>query len=250
MKLNQGKIAIVTGGTRGIGRAISLQLAESGATVFALYARDRKSADSLEAEAKAREFNVKTIRGDLTDEDTFAKSIAEIKSSTEVVDILVHAAASGVHKSPLDLTDKHMRWTFDINFFAIHKLILEIVPMMKSGARIIGVTSPGGERVIPHYAAIGSSKGALESLFRHYAVTFAKSGIAVNLVCPGMVMTDAAKAFPDLQKRLDKTIEDTPSGELTTPDQVSELVLFLTSPGAKNIIGQTIVMDGGKTLPA
>lgn len=250
MKTNSGKTALVTGGTRGIGRAIALNLAMSGAKVIALYARDRKSAEALEQEAKAKELDIVTIRGDLTDAETFQQSMAKVKELTQEIHVLVHAAASGVHKRALELSDKHMRWTFDINFFAIHQLVQEMHPLLKRGSRLIGITSPGGVRTIPHYAAIGASKGALESLFRHYAVAFAKDGISVNLVCPGMVMTDAAKAFPDLQKRLDKTIEDTPSGELTTPEQVAGLVQFLTSDYAKNIIGQTIVMDGGKTLPA
>ena len=250
MKLNQGKIAVVTGGTRGIGKAIALKLAESGAKVFALYARDRKSAEALEAEAKSRELDIVTLRGDLTDEECFRTSMDAIKAAAPQIDIIVHAAASGVHKNVMELSEKHMRWTFDINFFAVHKLVLELVPLMPKGGRLIGVTSPGGVRTIPHYAAIGSSKGALESLFRHYAVDFAKRGISVNIVCPGMVMTDAAKAFPDLEKRLNTTLEATPSGELTTPAEVAELALFLTSPAAKNIVGQTIIMDGGKTLPA
>jgi enoyl-[acyl-carrier protein] reductase III len=217
MKTNKGKIAVVTGGTRGIGKAIAIALAESGAEVIALYARDRKSADSLEKFAQDKELSISTIRGDLTDEETFRSSMDGIKTKTSRIDIIVHAAASGVHKKPLELSDKHMRWTFDINFFAIHKLVLELMPLVPAGGRLIGVTSPGGVRTIPHYAAIGSSKGALESLFRHYAVEFAKQGVATNLVCPGMVMTDAAKAFPDLEKRLNTTLESTPSGSLTTP---------------------------------
>lgn len=112
------------------------------------------------------------------------------------------------------------------------------------------MTSPGGSRVIPHYAAIGASKGALESLFRHYAREFAQEGIIVNLVCPGMVMTDAEKAFPELKRRLETTLQHTPTGELTQPDQVAALVMFLCSEAASQIVGQTIVIDGGKGLIA
>lgn len=244
------KNAIVTGGTRGIGRAISLDLAECGANVYALYARDRKSAEVLEESANQRGLRIVTVRGDLTKDETFQTSVGRIRQACETIDILVHAAASGVHKRAMELTDKHMRWTFEINFFAVHKLTLALIGSMKKGGRIIGVTSPGGARVIPHYAAIGASKGALEALFRHYARELAGEGIIVNLVCPGMVMTDAAQAFPEIRERLAMTLEYTPTGELTRPDQVATLVRYLCSEEASQIIGQTLVIDGGKGLLA
>ncbi|TAN41932.1 MAG: SDR family oxidoreductase [Nitrospirae bacterium] len=245
-----GKNAVITGGTRGIGRAIALDLAGCGARVYALYARDRKSAEALEQEAGHKGLGIITIRGDLARQETFQASVDQVKEACETIDILVHAAASGVHKSAMELTDRHMRWTFDINFFAVHKLTVALIGKMKKGGRIIGVTSPGGERVIPHYAAIGASKGALEALFRHYARELAPQGIMVNLVCPGMVMTDAAQAFPQLAERLAMTLEYTPTGDLTRPEQVAALVRFLCSEEAKQIVGQTLVMDGGKGLLA
>ena len=244
------KIAVVTGGTRGIGKAISLALAENGAHVYALYARDRKSAEALEEEAKRLAVKITTIRGDLSHDETFQKTVGQLKDACDTIDILVHAAASGVHREAMKLSDKHLHWTFEINFFAIHKLIHELIGKMRKGGRIIGITSPGGVRAIPHYTAVGASKGALESLFRHYAQELAPKGIIVNLVCPGMVMTDAAKAFPELEKRLRMTLEYTPTGELTRPDQVASLVLFLCSKPASQIVGQTIVIDGGKGLMA
>lgn len=246
----QNKNAVVTGGTRGIGKAIALDLAECGANVYALYARDRKNAEALEELAGKKGLKIVTIRGDLTRDETFQASVARVKQACDTIDVLVHAAASGVHKSAMELTDKHMRWTFEINFFAVHRLTLELIGKIKKGGRIIGVTSPGGTRVIPHYAAIGASKGALESLFRHYARELAQAGIIVNLVCPGMVMTEAAKAFPEIEERLTKTLEYTPTGELTTPAQVAALVRFLCSEQASQIVGQTLVIDGGKGLLA
>jgi enoyl-[acyl-carrier protein] reductase III len=129
-----------------------------------------------------------------------------------------------------------------------HKLITSLVDRIPNGGRIIGLTSPGGVRTIPHYAAIGASKGALESLFRHYAQELAPRGISVNLVCPGMVMTDAAQAFPGLELRLEQTLVATPTARLTAPEEVADLVHFLCQKSASQIIGQTIVMDGGKGL--
>ena len=242
------KNAVITGGTRGIGRAISLGLAECGANVYSIYARNRQSAEALESEALDHGFKIIAIRSDLTHEDSFNELVKRIKESCKTIDILVHSAASGVHRDVKDITDHHLRWTFEINFFAIHKLFHEFINLIPRGGRIIGITSAGGQKVIPYYSAIGASKGALESLFRHYARELAPSGINVNLICPGLVITEALKAFPDFEQRIKDTLEKTPTSELTTPEQVASLVKFLCSKEASQIVGQTIVIDGGKSL--
>ncbi len=250
MKHLENKVAVVTGGTRGIGRAISLALAESGAHVFALYARSRKGAEALEKEAQEKKLEVTTIRGDLSHEKSYNEVVSELREACDRIDVLVHSAASGVHKKAMELSDRHLKWTFEINFFAAHKLTTDLIGKMGKGGRIIGITSPGGTRVIPKYAAVASTKGALEALFRHYALELAPEGIAVNLVCPGLVMTEAAKALPELEQMLNMTLEYTPSGELTTPEQVAEVVSFLTTDAASQLVGQNIVVDGGKCLLA
>ncbi|MFZ4402698.1 MAG: SDR family oxidoreductase [Pseudobdellovibrionaceae bacterium] len=242
------KVAVVTGGTRGIGRAVSIELAKEGAMVFALYARDRASADVLSEEAKNKNLNIICLRGDLTRPEKFQSLTEELLAKTDHVDFIIHCAASGVHKEATQLTHKHLAWTFDINVFAIHNLIQVLIEKMPAGGRIVGVTSSGGTRVIPYYAAVGSSKGALESLFRHYASELAPKGIAVNCVCPGLVLTDAVEAFPDKDSRTDKTIQATPSGQLTTPEDVANVVSFLCDKRSSQIVGQTLVIDGGKTL--
>lgn len=242
------KTAVVTGGTRGIGAAVSLELAKSGYRVFALYGRNRAAAKMLETTAREQGLLIDCLRGDLTHSEKATAVIDSIRASTERVDAIVHCAASGVHRDALDLTAKHMQWTFEINLFAIHTILRELVPLMKEGGRIVGITSAGGTRVIPYYAAVGASKGALESLFRHYAHELAPRGIAVNCVCPGLVITDAIEAFPDKSERLDRVTSATPTGRLTTPEDVAKLVGFLCGPMAAQIVGQTIVIDGGKTL--
>ncbi len=242
------KTAVITGGTRGIGRAVSLKLARQGAKVLALYGRDSKSAGELDSIAKQEGLKIVCIKGDLCNDEKFSLVVEAIKAQASRIDFLVHCAASGVHRDAMDLTLKHLRWTFEINVFAIHHLLQSLVEMMPSGARVIGITSSGGTRVIPYYAAVGSSKGALEALFRHYAYELAPKGIAVNLVCPGLVLTDAVDAFPDRDARVEKAKQATPSGELVIPEDVAEMISFLCEPRSGQVIGQTIVIDGGKTL--
>jgi NAD(P)-dependent dehydrogenase (short-subunit alcohol dehydrogenase family) len=242
------KIAVVTGGTRGIGRAVSLNLARDGYRVFALYGRDREAADALLKDAAAQDLTAETIRGDLTRPERFSAVVDEIRAKATHVDAIVHCAASGVHRDAAQLSVKHLTWTFGINVFAIHSLIHALLDLMPHGSRIVGITSAGGVRVVPYYAAVGSSKAALESLFRHYASELAPKGIAVNLVCPGLVLTDALDAFPDRDARLKRSIEATPTGRLTTPEDVAQVVTFLVSLASSQIIGQTIVIDGGKAL--
>jgi enoyl-[acyl-carrier protein] reductase III len=248
----QGKTALVTGGTRGIGKGIALALARQGARVLTVFARDRKAADALEAQARAEGLSIETIRGDLGNEETFNQVVAAIREKVAAapkLDIIVHSAASGVHKSASELSARHLSWTFNINLFSIHNLVRELFPLIPDGGRLVGITSSGGVRTLPHYAAVGSSKGALESLFRHYAVEFAPRGIAVNLVSPGMVMTEAVEAFPDKEARIESALRDTPTGKMTTPEQVGAVVCFLCSDAAAQIIGQTIVVDGGRSVP-
>jgi enoyl-[acyl-carrier protein] reductase III len=250
MKHLRNKTAVVTGGTRGIGKAVSLALSSCGARVIALYARSRKSAEELEKEASTTGLEITTIRGDLTHENSYSEVLRQLDEACEHLDILVHCAASGVHRKAMELSDRQLKWTFEINFFAVHRLTKDLIGKMGKGGRIIGITSPGGTRVIPDYAAVGSTKGAMEALFRHYAFELAPQGIAVNLVCPGLVMTEALNFLPEVRNLLDQTLQYTPSGRLTSPDNVADTVLFLTTEAGSQIIGQNIIIDGGKYLLA
>ncbi len=243
------RVAVVTGGTRGIGRAITLALAGEGATVFALHARRRSAADALAAEAAARGLAVRCLRGDLTRPEELAASAGAVLAEAAAVDVVVHAAATGVHRRAFELTPKHLRFTFETNVFALHALLLALLPRIPAGGRIIGLSSAGAVRTAPFYAAVGSSKAALESLFRHYAVELAPRGITVNVVAPGLVETEALAAFPDREERLARTLRETPTGRLTTAVEVAEAVRFLASAEAGQITGQVLALDGGKGLP-
>jgi len=244
------KVALITGGTRGIGKATSIAMAREGYRVYAVYVRNRQAAGALEQYAKQNGLDIRCLRADLTDEDGRASCVSAIKAETDRIDVLVHCAASGVHRETTKITKKQMMWTFDINVFSFHSLLGELLPLIPAGGRIIGLSSFGATHVFSSfYGAVGSSKGALESLFRHYARELAPRGIAVNIVCPGMVVTDAIDAFPDRDDQMQSAIEITPTGKLATPDDVAGVVLFFASSMAAGaIIGQTINVDGGRSL--
>jgi enoyl-[acyl-carrier protein] reductase III len=244
------KTVVVTGGTRGIGREVSLQYLNKGYKVFALYARNTDEAKILEDLAKDLPGECVLLRGDLTQSEVMDSLSTKILEESEVITDFVHCAASGVHKSVDKLRTKHLKWTFEINVFAFHELFLRLLPKMTQGSKIIGLTSAGSKKYLSHYAAVGSSKGALDALFRHYAVELAPKGISVYLVCPGMVETEALKAFPDRDNRLQAVKDTTPTGRLTTSDDVAKFIMYLSDLDHCQFTGETFSLDGGRSLIA
>ncbi len=243
-----GRHVLVTGGTRGIGRAISLQLARAGAQITAVYVRNDKAAEALKAQATAEGLNVDILRADLTLSKGLDAVIACVAARQDAVPSIVHCAATGVHRPLTELTTRHWDWTQAVNVRAFFELVKGLMPYLAAGSGVVAVSSAGAVRVVPGYAAIGGSKGALESLSRHLAAELAPRGIRVNILSPGSVLTEAWDAFPDKDIRLVQAVERTPLGRLVTPEEVAQIAQFLLSPAASGIIGQTIVVDGGARI--
>ncbi|HEX2252558.1 MAG TPA: SDR family oxidoreductase [Thermoanaerobaculia bacterium] len=245
-------VAVVTGGTRGIGRAVTLAAARSGATVFALHARNRQAADALEAQAVGEGLDVRCLRGDLSREEAVAAAGAAVAAAADEnggrVHWLVHCAATGVHRPVAELTLKHLRFTLETNVLAFHALLVALLPRLADGARVVALTSGGATRTAPQYAAVGASKGALDALMRHWAVELAPRGVAANLVSPGLVETGALDAFPDRDERLRRARASTPTGRLATAEEVAETVLWLLRDAPASLTGHTVVLDGGRGL--
>ena len=242
------KVALITGGSRGIGRAIALRLAENGADIVVNYVRHRKDAEETAAQVEKLGRRCQQIKANVANEADVKEMFEILASEFGRLDILVSNAASGVLKPVLELTERHWNWAMDINARALLTLIQHGVPLMKRGSRVIAVSSLGAIRAIENYTAVGASKAALESLVRHLAVELGRMGINVNTVSAGAVDTDALKHFPNREQILAAAMERTPLGRLTTPDDVADIALFLCSNLATMIQGQVITVDGGYAI--
>lgn len=243
----QGRPVLVTGGTRGIGRAISLRLARSGAMVVANYARNDAAAQGLIDEAAAAGLALQVLRADLTLPKGLA-AVSEHFAATMAPLSIVHCAATGVHK-PFDaLTVRHFDWTMSLNVRAFFELVRELLPKLGDGSAIVAVSSAGATRAVPAYTTVGTSKGALESLARHLAVELAPRGIRVNILSPGSVQTEAWDAFPDKEQRLADALRRSPRGRLVGVDEIAHAAQFLCSAASSGLIGHTLVVDGGSRI--
>ena len=244
----QGKVALITGGSRGIGRAIAIRLAESGADVVVNYVRHKKDAVETAEEVEKLGRRCLLVKANVANADDVRDMFAAISVGFRHLDILVSNAASGVLKPVLELTERHWNWAMDINARALLTLIQQGLPLMGRGSRVIAVSSLGSVRAIENYTTVGASKAALESLVRHLAVELGPRGINVNTISAGAVDTDALKHFPNRDEILKLATERTPLGRLTTPQDVADIALFLCSQLAGMIQGQIITVDGGYAI--
>jgi len=244
------KTILITGGTRGIGQAISLRFARAGATVIANYLRDEKAAENLKAIAMEEGLAIVLCRADLTSERGLEQLQGSVEEQGPHLSGLVHCAATGIHRPIEELTERHFDWTLNLNVRAFFKLIKLLLPRFLKGSSIVAVSSWGALRALPSYSVVGSSKGALEALARHLAVELAPRGIRVNILTAGAVLTDAWKAMPNSEARIAETIRRTPAGRLATPEEVAYGAQFLCSDAASGVIGQTLVLDNGAGIMA
>jgi enoyl-[acyl-carrier protein] reductase III len=164
--------------------------------------------------------------------------------------VLVHNAATGVIRSALETEDKHWDWTMNANARALLSLTRAVAPSMPAGSSIVALSSLGSIRVMENYALVGTSKAALEALVRYLAVELAPQGVRVNAVSAGVVETGALDHFPNREEMLEMAQTRTPAGRMVEPSDVADAVVFLCSPGADMIRGQTLIVDGGYSLLA
>jgi enoyl-[acyl-carrier protein] reductase III len=242
-----GKSVLVTGASRGIGKAIALRFAELGALRVAIgYLRNDQAAEDTAQEVRAFGAEALLLRGNLGD-PTKAAALVE---QAEPLDVIVSNAATGVIRPLLELEERHWDWTMNANARALLTLARVAGPAMAEGSSIVAISSLGAGRVLGDYAVVGVSKAALESLVRYLAVELAPRGIRVNAVSAGLVETGALRYFEKRDEMLAFYRTRTPAGRLVEPEDVAAAVCFLAWGAAGMITGQTLVVDGGYSVLA
>lgn len=249
----EGKTALVTGGSRGIGRAIALGLASEGADVAVTYFRNRQDAEQTTAAIRNQGRRTLLIRTNLADGKDIEKLFEEMRAAWGGLDIFVSNAVSATLRPALELESRHWDHVLSANLTAFFECSRRSVQLMNSGpGKIIAISSLGGRECAPGYAALGVAKAGIEALARYLAVELADRNINVNVVCPGLVDSHALQAFasivPDVNDYKQRLVERTPAKRIGTPDDVARVVVFLCSPQAEWIRGQTIIADGGLSL--
>lgn len=243
----QEKVALVTGASRGIGRAIALELGRRGAHLILNHRRNSSRAMAEETAHKLQQLGRRAlvVKADVADAQEVAQMFALVQREFGRLDILVNNAASAVFRPLLQLEEKHWEHVWDVNLRALNLCIKHAVPLMTKGA-IVNITSLGSIKYMPNYGALGAAKAAIESLTRSYAVELAPH-INVNAVCGSLVdETGFSEFIPESEKA--HWAQLTPLGRLLKPEDIAKIVAFLCSDDAETIRGQAIIADGGLTL--
>ena len=246
----KGKIALVTGSSRGIGRAIALKLAEEGADVIVNCYRHREDAAQTAKDIEALGVRSKVIRANVGDPEKISEMFGEIESSFGRLDIFINNAASGFPRSAMDIDAKAWEWTMDINARAFLLCAQHAARLMgDEGGKMVAISSIGSSFVLPYYTAIGVSKATLEAVSRYLAIELGPKNICVNTVAASLVPTETGMLYAKgMQGVSNAPTTSTPAGRLVSAEDIANTVAFLCSEKAFMIRGQKIVIDGGTSI--
>lgn len=242
------KVAMVTGSSRGLGKALAIELAKQGYDIVVNYARSRSAAEETVKEIEAYGRKAIMIRANVGDVEKLRAMFEKVKEEFGRLDVFVSNAASGVLRPIMELEESHWDWTMNINAKAMLFGAQEAAKLMDKGGKIIGVSSLGSIRYLENYTTVGVSKSAIESLTRYLAVELAPRGIAVNTVSGGALDTDALKHFPNRDELLEDARVNTPAGRMVEIEDMVKTAMFLISDDSNMIRGQTIIVDGGRSI--
>jgi enoyl-[acyl-carrier protein] reductase III len=244
---NDERVCLVVGGTKGIGRSVSLELARSPGRTFANYAHDAAAATALEAEADGRGTPVETIAADISSTAGVDELVDGVVKEAGRLDVVVFCAVDAYLTSALEATEERWWRAMRTNAAPLLWLGQRLAAATAGPGRLIAITSPFSRRYVEGYAAVGPSKAALESLVVYLAAELAGRGITVNAVSGGLVDTELLRARVP-EKALDAWARRTPIPRLGQPDDITSLVAWLAGDGSEWMTGQVLTMDGGYFL--
>lgn len=248
MKNFSGRVALVTGGSRGIGRAIVEHLAAAGARVAFVFQSNRESADKLVAEQAALGREVWALQGDVAKKADADSIVEQVLAKWEKIDILVNNAGIIRDKPVLTMSSEEWQQVIDTNLTSVFNFCQAVVrPMMSARyGRIVNMSSVAADFSNPGQANYAASKAGIEGFSRCMATEYAKRGITVNCVAPGFIETDMTVAVVNVAG--DKIKTAIPVKRLGKPDDIAYAVVCLAAEEASYITGQVLKVDGGLTL--
>jgi len=241
------RTALVTGGSRGIGRAIALEFAKSGTDIVFNYIRGHNDARKTQQEIQSKGVRCEIIKSNLAEPSDIDLLFDFIAENFQNLDVLINNAATGVNKPASNLKEKHWDWVMGVNARAPWLCAVKASGLMVNGGNIINISSLGATKVIDDYFSVGVSKAALEAITRYLAVEMAPKGISVNAVSGGLVQTEALDSFTKQSQMIDKGKRNLVD-RLILPEEIAKVVVFLCTPAAAMIRGQVIIVDGGLSL--
>lgn len=233
---------LITGASRGIGRAVAARLARPGGRVVVNYLQNRAAAEETAALVRAAGAEPLLMQGDVRNVD----DLKALAGALDSVDVLVHNAAVGALKPFDKMRLSHWDLTLESSLRPFW-MLTKLAPLA-DGASVIGISSMGSQRFIPGYAAMGAAKGGLEALTRQLAVELSPRRIRVNTVCGGLIETDSLRYLPEGAKMFEFAEQFTPLGRVGRPDDIARAVALLVNEDAAWITGQVLVVDGGLSL--
>jgi enoyl-[acyl-carrier protein] reductase III len=247
-----GNVALVTGASRGIGRATALRLAEAGADVIVNYVTSQSAANEVAREIQQQGRRAAAVKADVSEPDDVAAMLEFVHERFGRLDILVSNAASGGFRQLMDASPRHFENAMNTNVRALLLLTQAARPMLERAegrAKVIAISSHGSHKALPAYGLIGASKAALEALVRHLALELGNRGVNVNAVLAGLVETDSTRGLPNSGEFFQAVNQRRMmAGRPLTTRDVADSVLFLASSLSDLVQGATLVVDGGEGI--
>jgi enoyl-[acyl-carrier protein] reductase III len=247
-----GRVALVTGSSRGIGKACAIRLAEAGADVVVNYVTTQSAAMEVANEITAMGRRAVVVKADVSEEDDVHSMVDWIGENLGRLDIVVSSAATGGFRPLLSATARNFEAAMHTNVLALIHLVQAAMPLLERGphrGKVVAISSHGSHLALPMYGLIGGSKAALESIVRHLTLEVGDRGVNVNVVKAGLVETDSTRRLPFADQMFAGQVESTMVGErLLLAEDVANAVLFLCSPLSDMVQGETLTVDGGAAI--